>query len=83
MVGRELNDIRTREQARKMVPTSAAPLIVENLSCGLLHDFSLSVHGGEIVGLAGVDGNGQSELVGVLSGLRQPDAGRFTARNWP
>ena len=33
---------------------------------------------GEIVGLAGVDGNGQRELVEVLSGLRRPGSGRFT-----
>src|SRR6188472_3506807 len=36
---------------------------------------SLTVRAGEIVGLAGVDGNGQSELVEVLSGLRRPSAG--------
>jgi ABC-type uncharacterized transport system ATPase subunit len=36
---------------------------------------SLTVHAGEIVGLAGVDGNGQSELAEVLSGLRRPTAG--------
>jgi general nucleoside transport system ATP-binding protein len=36
---------------------------------------SLEVRGGEIVGLAGVDGNGQSELVEVLSGLRRAVAG--------
>jgi general nucleoside transport system ATP-binding protein len=36
---------------------------------------SLDVRAGEIVGIAGVDGNGQSELVEVLSGLRRPVAG--------
>jgi general nucleoside transport system ATP-binding protein len=36
---------------------------------------SLQARAGEIVGLAGVDGNGQSELVEVLSGLRRPTAG--------
>jgi len=35
----------------------------------------LTVHGGEIVALAGVDGNGQSELVEALTGLRHVDAG--------
>ena len=33
-------------------------------------DFSLTVHSGEIVGIAGVDGNGQSELVEAITGLR-------------
>ncbi len=30
---------------------------------------------GEIVGLAGVDGNGQTELVEILTGLRKGDSG--------
>ena len=34
-----------------------------------VNDFSLQVHKGEIVGIAGVDGNGQSELIHALSGL--------------
>ncbi len=37
---------------------------------------SLAVRGGEIVGIAGVAGNGQSELVEALVGLRRPDGGR-------
>jgi simple sugar transport system ATP-binding protein len=37
---------------------------------------SLTVRGGEIVGIAGVDGNGQTELVEVLSGLRKLQSGR-------
>ena len=36
---------------------------------------SLSVRGGEIVALAGVDGNGQHELVEAIAGLRDPEAG--------
>jgi ABC-type uncharacterized transport system ATPase subunit len=38
---------------------------------------SFDVHAGEIVALAGVDGNGQSELVEALSGLRHPVSGRI------
>ncbi len=46
-------------------------------------DFSLTVHGGEIVGLAGVDGNGQTELVEAISGLRKAESGaiRFNGRD--
>jgi general nucleoside transport system ATP-binding protein len=36
---------------------------------------SLEVRGGEIVGVAGVDANGQSELVEAITGLRKPDGG--------
>lgn len=36
---------------------------------------SLRLHGGEIFGIAGVSGNGQRELVQVLSGQRRPDRG--------
>ena len=40
-----------------------------------LNDLSLTVKAGEIVGIAGVDGNGQDELVEVICGLSQPDEG--------
>jgi ABC-type uncharacterized transport system ATPase subunit len=36
---------------------------------------SFEVHAGEIVGIAGVDGNGQTELIDALTGLRHPEAG--------
>jgi general nucleoside transport system ATP-binding protein len=38
---------------------------------------SMEVRGGEIVALAGVDGNGQQELVDAIAGLRAPAAGRI------
>jgi simple sugar transport system ATP-binding protein len=37
---------------------------------------TLDVRAGEIVGLAGVDGNGQTELIDALTGLRRPGSGR-------
>ena len=40
-------------------------------------DFSLTIRRGEIVGIAGVDGNGQSELVEALSGLRKVEGGQI------
>ncbi len=43
-------------------------------------DFSLTVHGGEIVGIAGVDGNGQSELIEAITGLRPVASGTILFR---
>jgi general nucleoside transport system ATP-binding protein len=40
---------------------------------------SFEVKAGEIVGIAGVDGNGQSELIDALTGLRSPVGGKITA----
>jgi len=42
-----------------------------------LDNFTLEIRPGEIVGLAGVEGNGQSELGMVLAGLQRPTEGRF------
>jgi len=54
-----------------------------------LRDVKLNLNAGEIVGVAGVSGNGQSELLEVLSGMLAPDAGQmklgsqsFTAAAW-
>jgi len=44
---------------------------------------SLSVHAGEIVGIAGVSGNGQAEMVEVLAGQREASAGTITVHGEP
>lgn len=44
----------------------------------ILKGLNLNVRSGEIVGLAGVDGNGQSELVEILTGLRKAESGSVT-----
>jgi len=41
-----------------------------------VRNVSFQVHGGEIVAIAGVDGNGQSELIDAITGLRKLEAGR-------
>jgi len=44
-----------------------------------LNDIHLTVQRGEIVGVAGVEGNGQSELGAILGGMAAPTSGRFAA----
>jgi len=43
-----------------------------------VNDLGLIVHGGEILGIAGIDGNGQTEFLEVLTGLRSPKSGSIT-----
>jgi general nucleoside transport system ATP-binding protein len=50
-------------------------LSLDGPSGQLLDDLSFTVREGEILGVAGVDGNGQQELVDVLSGVRLPSSG--------
>jgi simple sugar transport system ATP-binding protein len=75
MVGTSLPHTR-HPQAQKL-PAHRPDLEVNNLTVPAedafgsdLHDISLNVHGGEIVGIAGVSGNGQRELLALLSGER-------------
>ncbi len=50
-----------------------------------LVDLDLTVHAGEIVGIAGVSGNGQRSLAGLVAGTRRPDRGRLGLAGglWP
>ena len=52
--------------------------LVDRSGLTLLDDLSFDVHRGEIVTVAGVQGNGQTELTEVLIGLRKPTAGTIT-----
>jgi simple sugar transport system ATP-binding protein len=61
--------------------TAATVLEVEGLSVASSHghalkDVSFTVRSGEIVGIAGIEGNGQTELIEALSGLTRASAGR-------
>jgi simple sugar transport system ATP-binding protein len=82
MTGRSVNlRIAKAPRAPGDVVIEARDLLV--LSPGrrpLLDRVSLSVRSGEIVGVAGVAGNGQTELVEALIGVRRPDGGTVRVR---
>ncbi|MBN9511096.1 MAG: sugar ABC transporter ATP-binding protein [Alphaproteobacteria bacterium] len=67
---------RPRRAASSIARASKPVLEVEALQSGeLLRDISLSVHPGEVIGLAGVLGSGRTELAEAIYGLRGIDAG--------
>lgn len=78
MVGRKVS--LTVE--KKPAEPKGVILKVENLKAldqrgvQALKGINLEVRAGEILGIAGVDGNGQSELVEVITGLRKPTEGK-------
>jgi general nucleoside transport system ATP-binding protein len=80
MVGRE---VLLRVEKKPHEPGEPV-LLVEDLEVnderGLpaVRGVSFEVRAGEIVAIAGIDGNGQTELVEALAGLRKPSAGRIT-----
>src|SRR5215510_10514897 len=75
MVGRDVL-LRVKKGAAKPRDVTLA---VRNLSYGSkLDDVSFDVRAGEIVGIAGVEGNGQTELIEVLAGLRRASGGGVT-----
>jgi len=78
MVGREVGFAPDRGSAER----GEIRLELENISCGSdrgtpgLRDVSLNACAGEILGIAGVSGNGQRELAEVITGLRKSTSGR-------
>jgi simple sugar transport system ATP-binding protein len=52
--------------------------LVDGRGVVLLDDIDLELRAGEIVGIAGVSGNGQTELLQVLAGIRPPSNGTLT-----
>ena len=83
MVGREVSfAVKKKEVERGAVALSVSDLVVEdNRGIAAVDGLNLELHYGEILGIAGVDGNGQSELVEALTGLRKTNGGRITLRD--
>ncbi len=79
MVGSELPSPQTADST----VTDTVVLTVEGVSLvangrALLTDINLRIHAGEVLGIAGVEGNGQAELVETIMGMRRASAGTVT-----
>ncbi|MFC0169220.1 ABC transporter ATP-binding protein [Pseudoduganella danionis] len=85
MVGRPIEN----NLPRKPYNPGAPVLQVQNLQLlddqgvKLLADIGFTLRAGEIVAIAGVSGNGQSELMEILSGMRLPSAGQLDLLGQP
>ena len=80
MVGRHVATGRPPDHAvvlGDIVLEAAHLAVTDSLGVARLKDVSLTLRAGEIVGVAGVSGNGQSELMDVLSGLLKPNKGHL------
>jgi ABC-type uncharacterized transport system ATPase subunit len=75
MIGRDISKPRDAASSR---PPGAVRLAVQDLSAVGLSALTFEVRGGEILGVAGVDGNGQIELVETLAGSRRARGGAIT-----
>ena len=83
MVGSELPSPSTEEST----VTDRPVLSISGLSLAsadgleILHDITVTIHAGEVLGIAGVEGNGQAELVEAIMGMRDPSSGRILLEN--
>lgn len=71
MIGRNLEPVMELTP----VPKGDVLLRLENARCARVEGVSFSLRQGEVLAVAGVAGNGQKELVGMLTGLREPEGG--------
>ncbi|HLS10345.1 ABC transporter ATP-binding protein [Lentibacillus sp.] len=83
MVGRDISF----EIDKKLAEPKETVLNIQNLrvkdarKVDMVKGMDLDVRAGEIVGIAGVDGNGQSELVEAITGLRKSESGKILLRD--
>ncbi|PTM92411.1 nucleoside ABC transporter ATP-binding protein [Streptomyces sp. VMFN-G11Ma] len=84
MVGSELPTPETEESTVTDVPMLKVSGLhlsqtdLDGVERIILDEIGFTIHKGEVLGIAGVEGNGQSELVEAIVGIREPDAGSIT-----
>ena len=78
MVGSELPTPQTEESTvTDKVILRVEDLVLKGASRNTLDGISFAIHAGEVLGIAGVEGNGQAELVEVIMGMRDQDSGQI------
>jgi len=82
MVGRQLIDksIETGEVGENVLMVKDLNMTEKGASEPILNHVNIKIDAGEIVGIAGVSGNGQTELIDTLFGLKKADSGQVTLK---
>jgi len=75
----EVKDLTVHDKGVVSTGQSSAGLLMDEVQRGdvrrVLDDVSFTIHAGEVMGIAGVEGNGQTELIDALIGLKHADTG--------
>lgn len=77
MVGRDVitvkSDYKTKETNNNLLELKN--IYLKKSTRTLLENININVKSGEVVGIAGIEGNGQSELISILTGMTKPTSG--------
>ncbi|MGK4151228.1 ABC transporter ATP-binding protein [Kurthia gibsonii] len=82
MVGRQVvfKTEKTPAHPKEVILQVENLTVTDNRNIERVKNLNLSVRAGEIVGIAGIDGNGQSELIESITGLRKVSSGKVTLK---
>lgn len=82
MVGRQVvfKTEKTPAHPKEVILQVENLTVTDNRNIERVKNLNLSVRAGEIVGIAGIDGNGQSELIEAITGLRKVSSGKVTLK---
>ncbi|TVQ41061.1 MAG: ABC transporter ATP-binding protein [Spirochaetaceae bacterium] len=85
VVGREvlLRVEKKPSEPRETVASIAGLTVKDRRGTTMVKDVSLEVRSGEVLGIAGVEGNGQQQLVEAITGLIKPEAGKVMLHGQP
>ncbi|WP_077309464.1 ABC transporter ATP-binding protein [Terribacillus halophilus] len=83
MVGREIHFSTDKKAAepKETILSIEGLTVQDSRHVDMVKALNLNIRAGEIVGIAGVDGNGQTELIEAITGLRKKSAGKVTLKN--